>query len=219
MDKIRILLCDDHNLVRQGIAALLRSQPDMEVLAEASRGEEAVDKAVEMAPDIVLMDIGLPGLNGLEATRQIQKQLPQTRVLILTVHDREDYLFQGLKAGAHGYVLKGADVNDLLSAIRAVYQGEMFIYPSMTRRLVADYLKQAKSGEDKDIYDTLTEREKEVLRLIADGKTTAHIAEALQLSPHTVRSHRENLMKKLNLHSKTELIKYALRRGFLDSPT
>lgn len=219
MNKIRILLCDDHNMVRQGIAALLGSQPDMEVVGEVTRGEEAISEAIKLVPDIVLMDIGLPGISGLEATHQILKTLPQVRVLVLTVHDREDYLFQGLKAGASGYVLKGADVHDLLAAIRAVYKGEMFIYPSMTRKLVADYLGRTQDGEGKDIYDRLTDREREVLRYIAEGSTATHIAEKLHLSPHTVRSHRENLMKKLNLHSKAELIKYALRRGFLDSST
>lgn len=217
MHKIRILLCDDHTMVRQGIAALLGSQPDMEVVAQVCRGEEAVSRAVELVPDIVLMDIGLPGINGLEATHQILKLLPQERVLILTVHDREDYLFQGLKAGAYGYVLKGADVNDLLAAIHLVYRGEIFIYPSMTKKLVADYLRQAQAGEERDTYDNLTDREREVLRYIADGKTTGYIAETLHLSPYTVRSHRENIMKRLDLHSKADLIKYAIRHGFLDS--
>lgn len=217
MNKIRVLLCDDHAMVRQGIAALLGNQPDMEVVAQVARGEEAVSKAAELIPDVVLMDIGLPGISGLEATRQIVKLLPRERVLVLTIHEREDYLFQALKAGACGYVLKGADVADLLAAIHVVYRGEMFIYPSMTRKLVVDYLGRAQAGEGRDTYDNLTDREREVLRYIADGKTTAHIADVLQISVHTVRSHRENLMKKLDLHSKTELTKYALRHGFLDS--
>ncbi len=217
MDKIRVLLCDDHAMVRQGIAALLASQPDMEVVAQVSDGENAVSEAIKLVPDIVLMDIGLPGISGLEATHQIMKSLPQQRVLILTVHDREDYLFQGLKAGACGYVLKGADANDLLAAIHVVYRGDMFIYPSMIRKLIADFLKRAQTGEGRDDYSNLTDREREVLHYIADGKTTISIADDLHLSPHTVRSHRENLMKKLNLHSKAELIKYALRHGFLDS--
>ncbi|MBI4329673.1 MAG: response regulator transcription factor [Chloroflexi bacterium] len=217
MDKIRILLCDDHAMVRQGIAALVAGEPDMEVVAQVTRGEDAVSRTIELVPDVVLMDIGLPGINGLEATSQIIKSLPQARVLILTVHDREDYLFRGLKAGACGYVLKGADVNDLLAAIRVVHAGEMFIYPSMTRKLVADYVTRAQAGEGRDTYNGLTAREREVLHYLADGKTAGHIAEMLHLSPHTVRSHRENLMKKLNLHSKAEVIKYALRHGFLDS--
>lgn len=217
MSKIKILLCDDHAMVRQGIAALIRSQTDMEVVAEVTNGEDAILEAANLVPDIVLMDIGLPGISGLEATRQILKSLPQVRVLILTVHDREDYLFQGLKAGAYGYVLKGADINDLLAAIRGVYRGEMFIYPSMTRKLVADYLSRIQNGEGKDTFDKLTDREREVLYHIASGKTSGNIAESLHLSTHTVRTHRENLMKKLNLHSKAELIKYALRHGFLDS--
>lgn len=217
MGKIRILLCDDHAMVRQGIAALIGSQTDMEVVAEVTNGEDAILKAANLVPDIVLMDIGLPGINGLEATRQIMKSLPQVRVLILTVHDREDYLFQGLKSGAYGYVLKGADINELLAAIRGVSRGEMFIYPSMTRKLVADYLSRIQNGEGKDTYDKLTDREREVLYHVANGKTSGFIAESLHLSTHTVRTHRENLMKKLNLHSKAELIKYALRHGFLDS--
>lgn len=215
MGKIRILICDDHTLVRQGIAGLLGRQPDLEVVAEAARGEEGIAKALELAPDVVLMDIGLPDLSGLEATRHLQKALPQARVLLLTVHDREDYLFHGLRAGAHGYILKGADVNDLLTAIRTVHQGDVYIYPSMTKMLVADYLRRLQAGEKSDVYNTLSEREREVLRLIAEGKTARQIADALQLSYHTVRSHRERLMEKLNLHSKAELIKYAVRQGIL----
>ncbi|MDP2719047.1 MAG: response regulator transcription factor [Dehalococcoidia bacterium] len=215
MDKIKVLLCDDHTLIRKGIAALLQEQPDMNVVGEAAHGEEAVVRVNELVPDIVILDIGLPGISGLEVTRQLQKSSPGVKVILLTIHDREDYLFRGLQAGAYGYVLKGADVNDLLTAIRAVHRGEVFIYPSMTTKLVHDYLKRAQNGDETDSYSILSGREKEVILLIAEGKTSRQIADQLGLSPHTIRTHRDRLMEKLNLHSKAELIRYALRNGFL----
>ncbi len=219
MAKIRLLVADDHTLIRQGIAGLLSAQPDMEVIGEVGSGEEAVREAIRTSPDIVLMDIGMPGISGLDATREIKQRASKVRVLVLTMHDREDYLFQALRAGAAGYVLKGADIQDLLSAIRSVYQGDVYLYPTVTKKLLADYLRRVESGEDRAGYDSLTDREREVLRLIAQGKTLPEIAQHLYLSPHTVQTHRDHIMKKLDLHNKAELIKYAIRKGLVDTET
>lgn len=215
MAKIRILVADDHTLIRRAIVGLLNSQPDMQVVEEAGTGEEAVSKAVAGPPDIVLMDIGMPGINGLGATRAITRQLPGVQVLILTVHDREDYLFQALRAGASGYVLKGADIQDLLTAVRSVYRGEVYLFPPLAKKLLTDYLRRVESGEDIARYDGLTEREREVLQLTAQGKTVTQVAERLHISPHTVQAHRDNIMAKLGLHNRAELVKYAIKRGLI----
>lgn len=219
MPKIRLLVADDHTLFRRGIVGLLSAQPDMEVVGEAGSGEEAVRETVKLSPSVVLMDIGMPGVNGLEATREIRKQAPKVQVLMLTMHDREDYLFQALRAGAAGYVLKGADVQDLLYAIRSVNGGEVYLYPSVTKKLLADYLRRVESGDNRASYDGLTDREREVLGLIAQGKTLPGIAQGLYLSVHTVQTHRDHIMKKLDLHTKAELIKYAIRKGLVDPDT
>jgi two-component system response regulator NreC len=219
MDTIRILVADDHTLIRRGIVGLLNAQPDMEVIAEAGNGREARELALQLRPNVVLMDIGMPDVSGLEATRAIRAQLPDTQVLILTMHDREDYLFQAVRIGAAGYILKGADVQDLLSAVRCVHRGEVYLYPTITRKLLSDYLRRVGAGEEQERYDGLSEREREVLRLIAEGKTTAEIADLLYLSPHTVQTHRDHIMNKLNLHRKAELIKYAIRKGLVDAET
>ncbi|MBI2170604.1 MAG: response regulator transcription factor [Chloroflexi bacterium] len=215
MSNIRLLVADDHTLFRRGIVGLLTAQADMEVVGEVGRGEEAVREAIEVSPDVVLMDIGMPGMNGLDATKEIRKQAPKVQVLMLTMHDREDYLFQALRAGAAGYVLKGADVQDLLSAIRSVNSGEVYLYPTVTKKLLADYLRRVESGEDRASYDGLTDREREVLGLIAQGKTLPEVAQALYLSLHTVQTHRDHITKKLDLHTKAELIKYAIRKGLV----
>ncbi len=217
MAKIRIVVADDHTLIRQGIVGLLNAQADMQVVREVGSGQEAVQAAIEATPDVLLMDITMPGLNGLDATREIRRRAPGVSVLILTMHDREDYLFQALRAGAAGYVLKGADIQELLSAIRSVRRGDVYLYPTVTKKLLADYLRRVDSGQEPEGYDGLTEREREVLRLIAQGMTTAEIAQALCLSPHTVETHRDHIMDKLNLHRKAELIKYALRKGLIDT--
>lgn len=214
-----MLVVDDHTLIRQGIVGLLRAQPDMEVAGEAADGEQAVALAQELKPDVVLMDISMPGLSGLEATGKLKELVPDARVLVLTIHDREDYLFAALQAGAYGYILKGADVHDLLGAIRTVHRGDTFLYPALATKLVADYLRRAEAGETRESYDGLTTRQREVLRLIAEGLTTPEIARRLYLSPHTVESHRENIMSRLGLRSKAELIKYAIRRGIIDEAT
>ncbi|TAK21850.1 MAG: response regulator transcription factor [Chloroflexota bacterium] len=219
MPAIRIVVADDHTLIRRGIVSLLGAEPDMEVVGEAGSGPEAVRQARATTADIVLMDIAMPNGNGLDATRDIGRESPGTRVLILTVHDREDYLFQALRAGAAGYILKGADTQDLLSAIRAVHQGGVYLYPTVTKKVLADYMRRVDSGEDRASYDNLSERERQVLTLIAQGKTTAEIATALFISPHTVQTHRDHIMEKLDLHRKAELIKYAIRKGLIDADT
>jgi len=213
---IRVLVVDDHTLIRQGIVGLLESQPDIEVVAEAGSAPEAVAAATRLAPDVVLMDVSMPGTSGLEATRSIRAGSPATRVLILTIHDREDYLYEALRAGASGYVLKGADVQELLRAVRSAARGEMYLYPGATKTLIEDYVRSVRGGPDREPYDGLTEREREVLRLIAQGQTTAEIATHLVLSPHTVQSHRDHVMAKLDLHSKAALIKYAIARGLIE---
>jgi len=216
MAKIRILVADDHTVIRRGIVGLLNTQPDMEVIDEAGTGREAVAKTEATSPDVVLLDVAMPELNGLGATRTIKGQWPNVQVLILTMHDREDYLFEALRAGASGYVLKGADTEDLLTAVRSVARGEVYLYPQVARGLVSDYLRRVQSGEDVASFDGLTDREREILQLIAEGKTAAQIAEDLHISPHTVQSHRDNIMTKLDLHNRAALIRYAIRRGLVD---
>ncbi len=216
MPNIRVVVVDDHTLFRQGIVGLLESQPDIEVVGQAGNGKEALATAVELSPDVVLMDISMPGTSGLNATAEIKARLPKASVLILTIHDREDYLYQALRAGASGYVLKGADIHDLLEAVRSAYRGEVYLYPTAMKALVADYLRRARAGEDRAGYDGLTDREREILHLIAQGKTTPEIAGELYLSPHTVQTHRDHIMTKLDLHTKAALIKYALEKGLIE---
>lgn len=214
---IRVLVVDDHTLVRQGIVGLLQSQPDIEVVSEAGSAAEATAAVAEARPDVVLMDIAMPGVGGLNATREIRERFPDVQVVILTIHDREDYLFQALRAGATGYVLKGAYVQDLLAAVRAARRGEVYLFPSATKRLVEDYLLRARKGTDRGVWDGLSDREREILRLIAQGMTTPEIAAALYLSPHTVQSHRDHIVAKLGLHSKAALIRYAITRGLIEA--
>lgn len=216
MATIRVLVVDDHTLFRQGIVGLLESQPDIEVVGQAGNAKEALTAAVELSPDVVLMDISMPGTSGLNATAEIKARSPKANVLILTIHDREDYLYQALRAGASGYVLKGADIHDLLDAVRSAYRGDVYLYPTATKALVADYLRRARAGEDRAGYDGLTDREREILQLIAQGETTPEIAAELSLSPHTVQTHRDHIMTKLDLHSKAALIKYAIAKRLIE---
>ena len=215
MGKIRILLADDHAIVREGVRSLLAAQADMEVVGEAANGMQAIELARSLQTDIVVMDIGMPGMNGLEATRALKTVQPQTIVLVLTMHEDEEYFFRILAAGASGYLLKGAGSAELLTAIRAVQQGGVYLYPTMAKKLMSDYLKGRESGMSSN--DPLTPRESEVLKLIAAGRTNREIAEDLVLSVNTVQTHRLHLMEKLNLHNRTELIKYAMRRGLIDT--
>lgn len=213
MTKIRVLLADDHAVLRAGIRALLDMQPDIEVIGEAGDGRQAVERVRELGPDIILMDIGMPGLDGLAATRQIRENHPGTRILILTQHENKEYVLPALKIGASGYVLKRAEGDELLTAIRAVHAGGTFLDPAVAG-VLADDARRA-PGSPADPFDTLTEREREVLILLAQGKTYQQIAETLYISPKTVDFHRTNLMRKLKLDNRTELTRYALQRGLV----
>lgn len=213
--KIRVLLADDHVVLRAGLRMLVGSQPDLEVVGEASDGAEALRLCEELRPEVAVMDIAMPGMNGLEATRQIRKRQTGTRVLALSMHASEEYLFQLLQAGGSGYVLKKAADVELLDAIRMVARGEIYLYPEVTKYLVRDYLQRLHEGDTNVALDTLTDREREVLRLVAEGYTTQEIAQQLVLSPKTVETHRAHIMDKLGLRSRSELVHYALRKGIL----
>jgi DNA-binding NarL/FixJ family response regulator len=215
MSPIRVLLADDHRILREGIRALIDDQEDMQVVGEAEDGLETVKKVAKLQPDVVVMDIAMPLLNGLEATRQIRRDFPQVKVLILTMHDNEEYIRQVLAAGALGYVLKDAAARDLLGAIRTVNQGEAVLSPAITRLVIEDYLRWG-DIRPEDTTDGLTAREREVLQLIAEGYTNKEIAGIMSLSVKTVQSHRTNLMNKLDLHDRGELIKYAIQKKIID---
>ena len=212
---VRILLAEDHTIVRKGLRALLEDEPGMEVVGEAQDGREAVEKAGELRPDVVVMDISMPSLNGLEATRQITKRLPEVKVLILTVHTSEEYIFQILRAGASGYVVKNAAPAELVSAIRAVHRGDSFLSPSISQKVIEEYVRQVEAATPEEAYDLLSDREREVLQLVAEEHTNQEIAERLYISVKTVENHRAHLMKKLDIHSTAGLTQYAARRGLV----
>jgi len=216
MTKIHILLADDHTILRAGLKMMLNAQPDMEVVGEASDGRQAITETQRLQPDIILMDITMPEMNGIEATRQIKKLVPESRILILTMHEHDEYVFQALRAGASGYMLKEAADTELISALHIIQSGQFYLSPMAQSVLVGDYLQRVHIGEEKDSYSTLTEREREILKLIAEGYTNNQIAERLVISPKTVDTHRTHIMDKLNLHSRAELVKYAMRRGLLE---
>ena len=205
-----MLLVDDHPIVRVGLRALLESEPDMEVVGQAGDGVEAVKMALDLHPTVVVMDISMPNMDGLEATRRIREQSPTTVILILTVHAHQRYLFPVLQAGAAGYVLKSTVDTELVDAVRTVAQGGAFLYPEATRMLLEDYLARRNAGQEQDSYNSLSEREREVLRLIALGHTSSDIANQLVLSPKSVETYRTRIMQKLNLHSRADLVSYAL---------
>jgi DNA-binding NarL/FixJ family response regulator len=215
VEKIRILLADDHTLMRSGIRALLEDEPGLTVIGEAEDGRSAVAQACKLRPDVVIMDIAMPLLNGLEATRQIRQQCPRVRVLILSMHDNEEYIRQVLEAGAMGYILKDAAARELISAIRSVYRGEAVLSPAVTRLVIEDYLRWG-GTRPQDESDGLSPREREVLQLIAEGYTNKQIAEILSISIKTVQAHRNNLMGKLDLHDRGELIKYAIQKKIIE---
>ncbi|MCU0503083.1 MAG: response regulator transcription factor [Anaerolineae bacterium] len=217
MCPIRILLVDDHAVVRAGLRMLLGADPELQIVGEADNGAQALRLAGELAPDVVLMDISMPDMNGIEATRKIKEQNPNVVVLALTMHEDDQYFFEMLAAGASGYVPKRAAPNDLLSAIHAVHNGGVFLFPSVARVLVQDYVQRAaRTGAAGHSFDVLTEREREVLALIAQGLSNQEIADQLVISAKTVNRHRENIMAKLNLHSRVELVRYALEKGLID---
>ncbi len=215
MSKIRVLIADDHVIVRDGVRMILEAQSDMEVVGEASDGREALERARQLSPSLVLMDIAMPGMNGLEATAAIKKDLPDVQVLALTMHEDYQYFFEMLRAGASGYVLKGASSADLLAAIRAVHEGGVYLHPAVAKNLVTDFIKRMEPGEEKARYDGLSDRERQVLKLVAEGKTSQQIADELFLSANTVQTHRAHIMEKLHLQNRTELIRYALRKGLI----
>lgn len=215
-EAIRLLLADDHAVVRSGLRLLLEAQPDLAIVGEAENGEEAIRRTAELRPDVVLMDIEMPGMNGIEAARRIKAQSPRTSVLALTMYEDDQYFFEMLRAGASGYVPKRAAPDELASAIRAVSRGEVFIHPSLAGRLVQDYLQRRDVEVQEQATGDLTPREQEVLTLIAQGLSNNEIADQLVISAKTVDRHRENIMRKLNLHSRVDLVKYALRKGLID---
>lgn len=218
MERIRVLIADDHTLVREGLRALLEAHGGFEVIAEASNGREAIEHATLMRPDVVLMDIGMPEVDGLAATRRLAKINPAIRVLVLTVHDTEDYFFRVLEAGAHGFVVKDAASTELVAAVRAVHYGGVFLHPPMAKRLVEDYLQRIGSGEERAAHALLSPRERQILALIGAGHTNQEIADLLSLSVNTVQAHRSHIIDKLDLHSRADLMRYAVRVGLLHDP-
>jgi DNA-binding NarL/FixJ family response regulator len=212
---IRILLADDHAVVRDGVRALLEKHPDMEVVAEAADGREAAQLAAELCPDVVMMDIAMPNLNGIDATRRILAAHPQIAVVILSMHQDESYVLRSLKAGAKGYLLKDALRSDVLDAIHAVVQGRSFLTRKISRMMQEDYIREMEQRGLEDSYDLLTDREREVLQLAAEGKPNKEIAGALNISLTTVETHRTHILQKLGLHSVPELILYAVRKGII----
>ncbi|MFC0332046.1 response regulator [Paenibacillus sepulcri] len=213
---IKIIIVDDHVMVRSGLRMLLSGKDDIEVIGEASEGDEGICKAVELRPDVVLMDLSMPsGKDGLTSAAELKSRLPDTAILILTMHDDDEYLFRAIHAGASGYVLKSAPHEELLGAIRAVSKGDAYLYPTATKRLMKEYMDRMKRGESMDQFDTLTEREREVLALTAKGYANKDIAEQLFISVKTVETHKSNVMEKLGFKSRPELVKYALKKGLL----
>ncbi|MGD8969125.1 MAG: response regulator transcription factor [Anaerolineae bacterium] len=215
MKRKELLLVDDHEIVRAGLRSLLERHQSVKIVGEASSGKEAVELAVELKPDVVLMDVSMGDMDGVEATRRIKERAPEVNVLALTVHEEEAYFFEMLTAGASGYVPKRASPQILLTAIAIVAEGEIFLHPAVAGTLVQEYLREGRSGARRRVYDGLTPRQREVLTLIAEGLSNQEIALQLDISVRTVERHRENIMERLNLHSRVELVKYALRKGLI----
>jgi len=217
MGPIRILIADDHAIIRRGLRTLLEHEPGFEVIAEASDGREAIETARRERPHIVILDIGMPNLNGIEASRQISETLRDTQIVMLTVHSDESYLLSALKAGARGYVLKSSAESEVVDAVRAVSQGKAFFSPKVSRILADDYTRYLQREEVEDAYELLTNREREILQLLAEGASNKDVANVLNLSPTTVICHRQHIFQKLNLHSLADLILYAVRKGVISS--
>jgi two-component system response regulator NreC len=217
MSPVRVLLVDDHAVVRAGLRMLLAADPEIQIAGEAESGADGVRQALELLPDVVLMDISMPDMNGIEATRRIKADAPDVVVLALTMHEDDQYFFEMLGAGASGYVPKRAAPNDLVAAIQAVKGGGVYLFPSVARALVNDYLdRPVRQGGPGRAFEVLTEREREVLTLIAQGLTNQEIADRLVISVKTVNRHRENIMTKLDLHNRVELVRYAIEKGLIE---
>ena len=215
MKPIRILLADDHTVMRRGLRLLLESQPEFIVVAEAADGRQAVEQAEATQPDVAVVDIAMPNLSGIEAAQRIATSLPQTAIVILSMHSDESYVLRALKVGAKGYLLKDSAEGDLIDAIKAVHQGKTFFSPEISKMLVEDYIREIRTRGAEDSYDLLTSREREILQLLAERKSNKEIAQVLNLSIYTIETHRRNLQEKLNLHSLAELILYAVRKGVI----
>jgi two-component system response regulator NreC len=214
--KVKLMVADDHKIFRQGIKKLLEEEPDLQVAGEAANGREAVKKATELKPDVILMDITMSTLNGLEATKQIKKVLPDVKVIMLTMHKNEEYVLQSFQAGASGYILKEGAVEELVSAIRSIHQDKSFLSPTISKTLIDAYLRKMETGKTETPFDLLTDREREVLQLIAEGYTNREVAKALFISVKTVEAHRAHIMQKLNIHDIAKLVKYAIQKGLVD---
>ncbi|OGO20393.1 MAG: DNA-binding response regulator [Chloroflexi bacterium RBG_16_50_9] len=215
MQKIKVLVVDDHTIVRDGICALLALSGDIEVVGAAANGSEALKKVKELAPDVVLMDIAMPIMGGLEATRRIKKECPGTKVLVLTQYDDKEYVFPVIESGASGFISKAAASSELAPGIRSVSRGDSYLSPSVAKLLVENYQQGATKRTIQDPYDQLTERERDVLKLLAEGYSTQEIADTLVITPKTVEGHKINLMAKLGVHNRIDLVKYALRKGII----
>ncbi len=215
MKRIRILLADDHTVVRKGLRLLLESHPGFEVVADAASGREAIAQTEQHEPDVVVMDVAMPILNGIEAARQISAKLPQTAIVFLSMHSDEGYVLKALKVGARAYLLKDSAEHDLIDAVKAVSEGKSFFSPAISKMLVQDYMRQMQESQVEDSYELLTAREREILQLFAEGKSNKDVANLLNLSLYTVETHRSNILQKLNLHSGAELILYAIRKGVI----
>ena len=218
MSRIRILLADDHTLFRQGVRTLLASETDMEVVGEAPDGSAAAERAAELKPDVVLLDIGMPGLSSFETTRQIKRNRPETKVVFLTMYDDEDYLVEGMEVGANGYVLKDSPAPQLVAAVRDVYRGGSYLSPRMLSQLVDDFRTRVKTTDRMPRFATLTPREKEVLKMLAEGNSVKEVATQLNLSVKTVEAHKFNLMRTLDIHNKAHLVQYAIQKKVIKLP-
>lgn len=212
---IRVLVADDHTMIRSGLRMLLEREPGFEVVAEASDGRQAIELAESLQPDVAVLDIGMPKLNGIEATRHIVQKLPRTRVVVLSMHSDESYVLRALKSGARGYLLKDSAESDILNSIRAVNEGKAYFSPEISKMLAEDYMRQMQQRGVEDSYELLTAREREILQMLAEGRSNKEISSALNLSLYTVETHRGNILQKLNLHSLPELILYAVRKGII----
>ncbi len=215
MNPIHILIAEDHRIVRDGLRMLLQSEPDFVIVAEAENGREAVARAKETRPEVAILDISMPDISGLEATRLIKTESPQTQVLILTMHESDEYFFRALQAGASGYVLKKAATQDLIAAARAVARGEAFLYPSVAKKLIGDYVRRVQPGAEEGGYSSLSDREREVLLLLAQGLSNREIADRLAITQSTLQTHRAHVLEKLSLRTTADLIKYAVQHGLV----